>query len=100
MVLATALVVLALLLTALVWVVVTGNLACAVLVLLLSAAWVLVNKPIEGAVLVPITQENGITSSDVLSVVALGITFLAVSMHRSRGADRRGEGGRRHRSGP
>jgi 4-hydroxybenzoate polyprenyltransferase len=98
--LAIAVVVLVLLLAAMVGAAVTGSLACAGLVLLLSAAWVLVNKPIEGMVLVPITKENGITSSDLLSVLGLGVALLAVAMHRSRRAGRARAAGHRRRSRP
>jgi hypothetical protein len=92
--LAAPLVVLVLLLGAMAWVAVTGSFAPAGLVLLLSVAWVLVNKPVEGVVLVPITHENGITSSDLLAVLGFGVALLAVAAHRSRGA------GRVHRAGP
>jgi hypothetical protein len=101
--LATAMVVvvvLVLLLAAMVWVTVTGSLASAGLVLLLSALWVLVNKPVEGVVLVPITKDNGITSSDLLSAFGLGLALLAVARQRSRRADRFREAGRRRRSQP
>jgi hypothetical protein len=100
MLLATALVVLALLLASMVWVAVSGSVACAGLVVLLSAVWVLVNKPVEGMVLVPITKENGITSSDLLSVLGLGVALLAVAMHRSRRAGGARPAGHRRRSRP
>ena len=95
---AVALVVLVLLLVTIVWVTVTGGLASAGLLLLLSALWVLVNKPVEGVVLVPITRENGITSSDVLSGLGVGLALLAVARHRSRRSRRPPRAGRRHRS--
>jgi hypothetical protein len=98
--LATALVVLVLLLAALVWVMVTGGFASAGLVLLLSALWVLVNKPLEGVVLVTITDENGITSSDLLSGLGLGLALLAVARQRSRRAGRARQADHRHRSRP
>jgi hypothetical protein len=98
--LATALVVLVLLLASMVWVTVTGSIACAGLVLLLSAAWLGVNKPVEGMVLVPITKENGFTSSDLLSDLGLGVALLAVAQHRSRRAGRARTAGRRRRPRP
>jgi hypothetical protein len=98
--LAAPLVVLVLLLGAMAWVAVTGSFAPAGLVLLLSGAWVLVNKPVEGVVLVPITDENGITSSDLLSVLGLGVALLAVALHRSRRADRARHAGHRRRPRP
>jgi hypothetical protein len=98
--LATALVVLVLLLAALVWAMVAGSLASAGLVLLLSALWVLVNKPVEGMVLVPITKDNGITSSDLLSGLGLGLALLAVARQRWRRAGRARQADHRHRSPP
>jgi len=98
--LATPLVVLVLLLAAMTWVVVTGSWASAGLVVLLSTVWVLVNKPVEGVVLVPLTDENGITSSDLLSVLGLGVALLAVAMHRPRRADRLRRASHRRRRRP
>jgi hypothetical protein len=98
--LATALVVLVLLLAALVWVMVTGGFASAGLTLVMSALWVLVNKPVEGVVLLPITQENGITSSDLLSGLGLGLALLAVARQRSRRAGRARQADQRHRPRP
>ncbi|MGU3435773.1 hypothetical protein ACNHUS_22485 [Actinomycetes bacterium M1A6_2h] len=41
-----------------------------------SVAWVLLNGPIEGAVLVVLTPTNGITESDLLSVIGVGIALV------------------------
>jgi hypothetical protein len=101
--LATALVVLAVLVglvASMAWVTATGSVVGAGLLLLLSAAWVLVNKPVEGVVLVPITQENGITSSDLVAVLGVGVALLAVAVHRSRRATRAHHAGHRRRSRP
>lgn len=38
-----------------------------------SVLWVLFNGPIEGAVLYSFTPNNGLTESDLLSAVGLGI---------------------------
>jgi hypothetical protein len=86
--LAIALVVLVLLLAAMVWLVVASNVVPAGLVLLLSALWVLVNKPVEGHVLLPITDENGITSSDLLSALGVFLVLAAVTRYASRRPER------------
>lgn len=38
-----------------------------------SVLWVLMNGPLEGRVLYSVTPENGLTESDLLSAVGLGI---------------------------
>jgi hypothetical protein len=100
MALAIALVVLALLLAAMAWLVVAGGFAAGCLVLLLSALWVLVNKPVEGYVLLPITRENGITTSDLVSGLGVFLVLAAVTRHASGRPQRPRSRGRRRRSRP
>jgi hypothetical protein len=62
--------------------------ASAGIVLLLSMLWVLVNKPVEGSVLLPITAANGITSSDLLSGLGVFLVLAAVTRRASRRPER------------
>jgi hypothetical protein len=67
-------------------------LACAVLlcrrttwvwpavVIVLSAVWLLVNKPLEGPVLVVVSRGHGITVSDLLAPA--GMAFAAAVLYR------------------
>jgi FtsH-binding integral membrane protein len=98
--LAIALVVLVLLLVAMVWLVVASNVASAGIVLLLSMLWVLVNKPVEGSVLLPITAANGITSSDLLSGLGVFLVLAAVTRRASRRPERVRPASRRTGSRP
>ncbi|HEY9314816.1 hypothetical protein [Williamsia sp.] len=47
-----------------------------------SVLWILFNGPIEGAVLLSFTPKNGLTESDLLSVVGLGIAIYALRRRR------------------
>jgi FtsH-binding integral membrane protein len=38
-----------------------------------SGAWLVLNGPLEGRVLLVVTPENGLTESDLLSVIGMGI---------------------------
>jgi hypothetical protein len=82
-------VVLVLLLAAMVGAAVTGSLACAAMVGLLSAVWVLVNKPVEGPVLVALDRGHGITFSDMVSLVGAVVAVRAVRRARRRARIRR-----------
>jgi hypothetical protein len=45
--------------------------AAAVLLLPVSAAWVLFNGPIEGSILLTLSTDHGVTVSDLLAVVGV-----------------------------
>lgn len=47
-----------------------------------SVLWILFNGPIEGAVLLSFTSTNGLTESDLLSVVGVGIAVYALRRRR------------------
>ena len=49
-------------------------------VILLSLLWLLVNKPLEGPVLVVVSRGHGITLSDLLTPA--GVAFAAVLLYR------------------
>ena len=57
--------------------------AAAVLLLPMAAAWVLFNGPLEGAVLLTLTRDHGLTVSDLLAVVAV-LVALVVLLRRRR----------------
>jgi hypothetical protein len=50
------------------------------LLILLCGLWLLVNKPLEGPVLVVVSRGHGITLSDLLAPA--GIAFAAVLLYR------------------
>lgn len=56
-----------------------------------SIGWLILNGPIEGRVLVVLTPQNGITESDLLSVVGVGIGLVgfARAARTRRGPQRR-----------
>ena len=56
-----------------------------VTLILLCGMWLLVDKPLEGPVLVGISHGHGITLSDLLAPA--GVAFAAVLLYR-RGAER------------
>jgi hypothetical protein len=55
--------------------------------ILLCGLWLVVNKPLEGPVLVVISRGHGVTLSDLLAPA--GVAFAAVLLYR-RGRSRRG----------
>lgn len=61
-----------------------------VAVILLSAAWLLVDKPLEGPVLAVISHGHGITLSDLLAPA--GVAFAAVLLYRRGRARPRARG--------
>jgi hypothetical protein len=54
------------------------RLAAAALLLPASLAWVLFNGRLEGAVLAPLTAGHGITVSDLLGVVGVGVATVVL----------------------
>ena len=55
-----------------------------VVLIVLCAVWLLVNKPLEGPVLLVLSHGHGITVSDLLAPA--GVAFAAVRLYR-RGQD-------------
>ncbi len=58
-----------------------SRLAVAAVLLVAAAVWLLVNKPVEGPVLVTLSDSNGITVADVPSVLAV-LLALALILRR------------------
>jgi FtsH-binding integral membrane protein len=58
------------------WCLARGTFLSSSAVVVTSVAWVLLNGPIEGRVLVVLTPTNGITESDLLSVIGIGIALV------------------------
>lgn len=56
-----------------------GRRWAAVLVFPFAVAWILFNGPLEGPVLLTLTREHGVTVSDLLSLVALGVALVALA---------------------
>jgi hypothetical protein len=57
-----------------------GTLLWPIVLIVLCGLWLLVNKPLEGPVLVVISRDHGITLSDLLAVA--GVAFAAVQLYR------------------
>lgn len=55
-----------------------ARLAAALLLLPVSAAWVAFNGPIEGPVLLTLSPDHGLTVSDLLAVVGVGVGAAAL----------------------
>ncbi len=53
------------------WCLARPNWASIPSVLVLAVLWPLVNKPLEGSILLPLSDNHGITESDLLSVLAV-----------------------------
>ena len=53
----------------------------------LAVVWLPVNQPVEGAVLLSLTDEHGLTVADLLVPVILAVLALSVVRLRSRRAD-------------
>lgn len=66
-----ALVLMHLLFASAVWALLRPSLRAAVVLAVVAVAWVVWNGPIEGAVLVSLTPDHGVTESDVLGAVAV-----------------------------
>lgn len=66
-----ALAVLALLLASVVWAVIAPSYAVSAFCLGLAVLWVLVNKPVEGPVLLAFDKEHGATLSDIMSILSV-----------------------------
>ncbi len=59
--------------------------AAAVLLLPAGVAWVLFNGPLEGAVLLTLTSSHGVTTSDLLAVVAVVVAVAVLTGRLRRG---------------
>ncbi|ETD32177.1 hypothetical protein [Williamsia sp. D3] len=59
------------------WCLARPSRAAAVILILVSILWVLFNGPIEGHVLLSYTYQNGLTESDLLSLVGVIIAMRA-----------------------
>ncbi len=57
----------------------------AVLLLPASVAWVLFNGPLEGSVLLTLTSTHGVTTSDLLAVVAVVVAVAVLTGRLRRG---------------
>ncbi len=82
-----ALVLMNLLFVAGAWCLARPSYAAATVLAATGVAWALWNKPIEGRVLMSLSIENGITESDILSVLA--VVIAAVTVYRTRELSRR-----------
>lgn len=72
------------------WTLLRPSVRAAVLLVIVAAAWLIWNKPLEGELLISVSSRHGVTESDLLSVVAVGISVWAVTVARRRGGrDRR-----------
>lgn len=56
----------------------------AVALLAVSVLWILVNQPLEGPVLLRISQSHGFTTADVLAVIGGGVAVLRLWHLRGR----------------
>lgn len=54
---------------------------------LLSIAWLFLNQPLEGRILLVFSPRNGLTESDLLVVLGLGLAVVAAVRRARRGAD-------------
>lgn len=65
-----------------VWALLRPSLPAAVACVVVAIAWVMWNSPIEGAVLLVLTDVNGVTEADLLAVAA--VLVASVTVYRSR----------------
>jgi hypothetical protein len=64
------------------WCLARPSRAAAIVLIIFSVLWVLFNGPLEGHVLLSYTSDNGLTESDLLSLVGLGIALRALYLRR------------------
>jgi hypothetical protein len=57
---------------------ITRGAVAAWLLVLCSAAWLPLNTPIEGPVILPLSNDHGVTVADLLSVAGFGIAALVL----------------------
>ncbi len=66
------------------WTLLRPTVRAALALVVVGAAWLYWNKPLEGATLISLTGRHGITESDLLSFVAVGIAVWALVRSRKR----------------
>ncbi|MGV9669325.1 hypothetical protein ACWDPV_01860 [Gordonia sp. NPDC003504] len=66
------------------WTLLRPSIRAAAVLVLVAGAWVIWNRPLEGAVLLAVTSHNGLTESDLLSLVAVWIAVWAVTVTARR----------------
>ncbi|HET8616993.1 MAG TPA: hypothetical protein VFL94_15845 [Actinomycetales bacterium] len=77
-----ALLVLTVLVAAVAWSVAAPSVGRLALVVLVAAAWLPVNKPVEGPTLLTLGHDRGVTLSDLLSVAAVVLATLPLLLAR------------------
>ncbi|WP_328305262.1 hypothetical protein [Actinomycetospora sp. NBC_00405] len=60
------------------------RLMLAALLVVAAAIWVLINKPVEGEVLLELSRRHGVTTADLLSVVMLAMAVVIAWPSRRR----------------